>query len=73
MKKYPQRYGEDRTLETEAEAIKSSEEFIDVVRNLEDKVREKSYHLYLEDDMWTMFANSMKDAATGTHIKEFIV
>lgn len=69
MKKYPFYYEDKKNLYTQKEAIIKMAKFIVVCR--ENDVREKAFYLYLEDEYWKIYAESMKDNAKGELIKKF--
>jgi len=69
--KYPNKYGEDRTPITQKEAEKNTNNLIDSVRKETPECTEKSFWLVLEDEMWNIYADSVKNKCKGKLIKEF--
>ena len=71
--KYPNKYGEDRTPITQKEAEKGMQNLIDSIHKDMPECTEKSFWLTIEDEMWTTYADSVKQNCTGKLVKEFLV
>ncbi len=71
--KYPFHYGGTIQYSVQG-AIKSMFEFVNVINGLKEKSKERSFHLYLNENEWIVVADSVKEEyGKGKHIQEFTV
>lgn len=71
--KYPNEYGEDRTPITQEDAEKGMNAFIEAIHEHMPEIKEKSFWLCLQNEMWCTYADSVKENCKGELIKEFKV
>jgi hypothetical protein len=72
VKKYKFIYGNGRLFD-EKQAIVEAERFMEGVRDKSIGKPGDIFHLYLEAELWRVYADAKKGNSKGEHIKEFTV
>lgn len=73
MKKYPNKYGEDREPKTQESQEEGMRGLIKSIHESMPDCNEKSFWLVLENGLWNTYADSVKHNCKGELIKEFLV